>query len=173
MGVESVLLRSPLPPPHTPTLNLMESRTTRFIDEDENTFVIRAPSDSPAEDAIEEEHHQLIIDTWSDLAAAGFLGFKRFGIGVVVVKDRSSAAQDVDHDFETHNIWYAPTGSPWMEEHEARTSAAWLDDQLQTYDPNAVVLILFMTDDPLIRAYAVEGTPTPPQAFKLSRAQYN
>jgi hypothetical protein len=48
----------------------------------------------------------------------------------------------------------------------------WLDDQFQTYDPNGTALVLF-TEDGTVYAYAVDGTPDPPYAFKLSRAQYN
>lgn len=150
----------------------MESRTTRFIDEDANTFVIHAPTEGPPADAVEEEHHQLIIDHWPDFAAAGYLGFKRFGIGAVVVKPRDSQADEVEHDFEAHNVLYAPSDSHWIEDLDARASSDWLDDQFQTYDPNTTTL-LFFTSSERIRIYAVEGTPEPPRAFALSRARYN
>ncbi len=151
----------------------MESRTTRFIDEDDNTFVIHAPANGAADTATKEEHHQLIVDHWPDLAAAGFLGFKRFGIGAVVVKQRDSQADAVEHDFEAHNVMYAPSDSAWMSDLDERTPADWLDAQFQSYDPNTTTVILFATGGERLRAYAVEGTPAPPRAFALSRAQYN
>lgn len=153
----------------------MESRTTQFIDEDENTYLIHAPQYGPGADPAEEKHHQFIVDHWADLAAAGFLGFKRFGIGTVVIRARDSKA-DVDHDFQAHTISYVPTGSSWMHKHEAEAPTEWLEDQLQSYDPNASAIVLFANGtarDEAMRAYTVEGTPPPPRAFALSRAQYN
>lgn len=151
----------------------MESRTTQFIDEDENTYLIYAPQHGPGQDPAEEEHHQFIVDHWADLAAAGFLGFKRFGIGTVVVRTRDRKAE-VSHDFQAHTISYMPDSSPWISQHEAQAPADWLDGQLQSYDPNASAIVLFANgDDEAMRAYTVEGTPPPPRAFALSRAQYN
>lgn len=151
----------------------MESRTARFIDEDQNTFIIRMPPEASQGDDVEDAHHQFIIDHWPDLAAASYLGFKRFGIGFVVVNQRDSQAEDVTHDFDAHTILYASAESDWIQGSTSPASAAWLDEQLQTYDPNVTAVLLFTGEANPLRAYAVDGTPEPPQAFTISRAPYN
>jgi hypothetical protein len=114
----------------------------------------------------------MIVGHWQDIAAASYLGFKRYGIGAVIVQERDSRADEVEHDFEAHSLSYAPANSSWVVERSNGSAGRWLDDQFQTYDPNDTALILF-ADNGTLYAYAVEGTPSPPYAFKITRAQYN
>jgi hypothetical protein len=150
----------------------MESRITTLIDEDDNEFVVRTPRDDDGGAVDEPAHHKLIVGHWQDIAAASYLGFKRYGIGAVIVQERDSRADDVQHDFEAHSLSYAPANSNWIVERSDGPSGQWLDDQFQSYDPNDTALVLF-TENGTVYAYAVDGTPDPPYAFKLSRAQYN
>lgn len=150
----------------------MESRTTTLVDEDDNEFVVRTPRRTEDPTAEEPAHHKMIVGHWQDIAAASYLGFKRYGIGAVIVQERDSRADDVEHDFEAHSLSYAPANSNWVVERSNGAAGRWLDDQFQTYDPNDTALILF-ADDGTLHAYAVEGTPSPPYAFKITRAQYN
>lgn len=150
----------------------MESRTTTLIDKDDNEFVVRTPRDGTDGAADEEAHHKLIVGHWQDIAAASYLGFKRYGIGAVIVQERDTRADEVQHDFEAHSLSYAPANSNWILERSDGPTGQWLDDQFQTYDPNDTALVLF-TEDGTVYAYAVDGTPDPPYAFRLSRAQYN
>lgn len=150
----------------------MESRTTTLVDEDGNEFAIHAPRTSEVDRDRESSHHKLIVAHWTDVAAASFLGFKRYGIGAVIVQERDSRAEGVEHDFEAHSLSYAPANSTWIAERSDRAGSAWLDEQFQSYDPNDTALVLF-PDDGTLHVYAVNGTPAPPHAFKLARAQYN
>jgi len=150
----------------------MKSRTTTLVDEDGNEFVIHVPRDLEVDREQVIFHHKLIVAHWTDVAAASYLGFKRYGIGAVIVQERDSRAENVEHDFEAHSLSYAPANSTWIVERSDSTAGQWLDDQFQSYDPNDTALVLFPEDDAL-HVYAVEGTPEPPHAFKLARAQYN
>lgn len=150
----------------------MESRTTTLVDEEGNAFVLHTPRAQEADRAQASSHHKLIVAHWTDVAAAAYLGFKRYGIGAVIVQERDTRAAGVEHDFEAHSLSYAPADSAWISNRSDETVEAWLDDRFQTYDPNDTALVLFPNDGTL-HVYAVEGTPTPPLAFKLARAQYN
>lgn len=150
----------------------MESRTTTLVDEDDNEFVVHTPRGIGDGSVDERAHHKLIVGHWQDIAAASHLGFKRYGIGAVIVQERDSRADEVDHDFEAHSLSYAPANSNWVVERSDGPIGSWLDDQFQSYDPDETVLVLF-PENGTVHAYAVEGTPSPSYAFKLTRAQYN
>ncbi len=150
----------------------MESRTTTLVDEEGNAFVVHTPRIHEVDRAQESRHHKLIVAHWTDVAAASYLGFKRYGIGAVIVQERDTRAEGVRHDFEAHSLSYAPANSTWIADRSDDALGAWLDDRFQTYDPNDMALVLFPSAGTL-HVYAVEGTPSPPYAFKLARAQYN
>ena len=150
----------------------MESHTTTLVDEEGNEFVIQTPRASEMDRPEERSHHKLIVAHWTDVAAAAYLGFKRYGIGAVIVQERDSRAEGVQHDFEAHSLSYAPANSGWIVERSDTPAGKWLDDRFQSYDPNDTALILF-PEGGTLHAYAVDGTPSPPHAFKLARAQYN
>lgn len=150
----------------------MESRTTTLVDEEGNEFVLQTPRAPELDRAPETAHHKLIVAHWTDVAAASYLGFKRYGIGAIIIQERDTRAEGVVHDFEAHSLSYAPAESTWIAERSAGTAGDWLNAQFQSYDPNATALVLFTVDGTL-HAYAVDGIPAPPHAFKLARAQYN
>lgn len=146
----------------------MDSRTTTFLDDDANLFTVAVPRGSPPGD--EEADHSFIADHWLDLAAASYMGFKRLGIGAVVVQERPSQSDVVGLD--AHALGYAPADGAWLDDRDD-LPLAWLDQQFQTYDPNAASLLLFVDGIAPVRVYRVEGHPPPPEAFEAARSSMN
>jgi len=150
----------------------MPTRTTTYTDDGHLITIHMAKSVSTRDD-IERAHHQFIVDHWTSLAAASFQGFKTYGAGAIIVKERSDDAADADHPFPTYQVWFATHLNDWLTAALDTAVAQWLDDQLQTYDPNEAGLYVFFDETLGARPYLVEGTPTPPTAFKASRAAFN
>ena len=148
----------------------MDSRTTTFVDDAANLFTIAAPEGVPP-DEYEETHRSFIADHWPDLAAASYMGFKRLGIGAVVVQERPSESDVADID--AHSLGYARAEGAWLDQRESDLPTTWLDKQFQTYDPNTASLLLFVEGEGAIRAYRAEGQPPPPEAFENTRSAMN
>jgi hypothetical protein len=149
----------------------MSTRTTTYPADDGGLTTIHAPASAP-DDPRAADHHDLLVTHWAEIAAASYFGFKRLGIGAVVVQPRAS--QSGLETLETRKLAYCRDNSPWLRRHEDALPAAWLDDRLQTYDPNTTALVLVTAEgdaDP--RAYAVEGAPAPPEAFQHAQASRN
>lgn len=156
-------------------ITLPMSRTTTYPAGDGDLTTIHAPETTP-NDALAAAHHDLLVEHWTEIAAASYFGFKRFGIGAVVIQPREG--QSDAHAFDTHRLAYCRDSSPWLRQQKDALPADWLDDQLQSYDPNTTVLVLITTensggDAPEARVYAAEATPAPPEAFQIARASQN
>jgi hypothetical protein len=151
-------------------------RSTTLIDKNGNLITVGAPEDQPTNDPKEDAHHDFLIDHWMDVAAASYLGFKRHGIGAVVVEERDPATGRLDDMLSTHNLMYSPdatwTGG-WLKQQEERLPSQWLDTRFQSYDPNESAIVVMADGDGSYRAYTVEGTPAPPRAFELVQARSN
>jgi hypothetical protein len=149
------------------------SRSTTLATDDGRLITLELPAATSDADAPRD----FIADHWVDLAAASHLGFKRFGIGAVVVQAREQRHEGVEMPFDAHDMHYARDHGPWMQDREAQLPAAWLDAQLQRYDPRTTALLLFPSDgnrtDAPVTACAASGEPAPPEAFQQVRAQQN
>jgi hypothetical protein len=148
-------------------------RSTTLIDENGHFVTVKAPDGQLANDPKEDTHHDFLTDHWMDVAAASYLGFKRHGIGSVVVTERDQASGRLDDKLTTHNLMYSPADGGWMKRQEERLPAQWLDTRFQSYDPNESAIIIMADGDGSLRVYAADGTPAPPRAFELVQARSN
>jgi len=148
-------------------------RSTTLIDQNGHLVTVKAPEDQPANDPKEDTHHDFLTDHWMDVAAASYLGFRRHGIGTVVVTERDQATGRLDDVIKTHNLMYSPAEGGWLKQQEERLPARWLDTRFQSYDPNASAVVVMADGDGSLRVYTVEGTPDPPRAYELVQARSN
>ncbi|MFO8098280.1 MAG: hypothetical protein R6T83_01510 [Salinibacter sp.] len=148
-------------------------RSTTLIDANGHMVTVKAPDDQPANDPKEDDHHDFLTDHWMDVAAASFLGFKRHGIGTVVVTTRDPAAGAIHEAVGMHNLMYSPAAGGWLKQQAERLPSEWLDTRFQSYDPNEAAIVVMADQDGSFRAYAVNGSPTPPRAFELVNARQN
>ena len=143
----------------------------RYVDGD-NEVEIHAPPGARG-NAAEAEQHRFIVDHWISLAAAAYVGFRRFGVGVVVVQRRPTADDAPPPAFGTHEVSFATPLSPWMRQDHLRTVAPWLEAQLETYDPRLACVLVFLDEGTPPHAYRAEATLPPPEAFERARALLN
>jgi hypothetical protein len=148
-------------------------RRTTLIDEHGHMVTVRAPADQPANDPKEDAHHDFLTDHWMDVAAASFLGFKRHGIGAVVVTQRDPAVSPIHESIGTHKLLYSPDSGGWLTYQSERLPTDWLDTRFQSYNPNESAVIVMADDDGSFRVYAVDGTPAPPRSYELVQARQN
>jgi hypothetical protein len=150
-------------------------RSTTLVDANGHFVTIQAPETQPEADAVETDHHDFLSEHWMDVAAASYFGFKKYGIGAVVVAQGDPAAQSLDLPFDTRELYYSRDDrGPWL---HVRTSGDqledWLDERMQTYDPNAEAVVIMHDHDGSVRVYTVEGDPEPGTCFELVRARSN
>lgn len=148
-------------------------RRTTLIDENGHLVTVKAPDDQPINDPKEDAHHGFLTDHWMDVAAASYLGFKRHGIGTVVVTQRDPAASPIHESIGTRKLLYSPADGGWLKQQEERLPAEWLDTRFQSYAPNESALVVMADDDGSLRVYAVSGTPAPPRSYELVQARQN
>jgi hypothetical protein len=149
-------------------------RSTSLIDENGHFITIKAPQDAPEGDRKESEHHDLLVDHWMDVAAASYFGFKKYGIGAVIVSEGDPASAPIAHPFGSRRLLYAPADGPWLDEQtDEGLPQDWLDARMQSYDPNAEAVVILVDDDGSLRAYTVEGDPAPETCFELVRSRNN
>jgi len=148
-------------------------RSTTLLDKSGHLVTIKAPDDQPANDPKEDTHHDFLTDHWMDVAAASYLGFKRHGIGTVVVTERDPATGRLDDVIKTHNLMYSPADGGWLKQQEDRLPGPWLDTRFQSYDPNESAIAILVDGDGSIRVYELEGTPSPPRAYEVVEARKN
>ena len=129
--------------------------------------------DGPRGDAVEEGQHRFIVDQWDRLGAAAYEGFRRFGVGAVVLQEDAERESPVEHPFAVYNVWYATSGSAWMRDRLKSDRAAWAEAQFETYDPREAGVLMFLREGEAARTYLVVATPTPPEAFERMRALLN
>ena len=145
-------------------------RTATYAAE-EGLIEITAPA-APAACETERAHHQFIVAHWKRLAAAAFEGFRRYGIGVVIIEARERET-DFEHPFTAHALAYATSLGLWTQTPPHSTDPDWLDEQFQTYEPRRAGLFLFQGGPSAPRPYHAAGTPAPPEAFRATRAPLN
>lgn len=150
----------------------MESRTATYPNGGD-LITITTPAYHLGNEHVEDEQHQFITEHWRGLAAAAYEGFKKLGIGVVIVEEPDALQGDRQHPLAALTVQYAAQGGPWIHEAFAEDVLLWLDEQLQTYDPNEAGLLVFLREDVHPRLYRVSGTPYPPQALRQVKAQLN
>jgi len=148
-------------------------RSTTLIDANGHVVTIKAPDDQPTNDPKEDTHHDFLTDHWMDVAAASYLGFKRHGIGAVVVSQRDRANSAVHESIGTHKLLYSPAERSWIAGQDERLPRQWLDTRFQSYDPNETAVVVRADPDGSTRVYAVEGTPAPPRCYELVNARKN
>jgi hypothetical protein len=148
-------------------------RSTTLIDENGHMITVKAPENQPTNDPKEDTHHDFLTDHWMDVAAASYLGFKRHGIGTVVVAERDQVSGRLNDMMSTHNLMYSPADGGWLKQQEERLPAQWLDTRFQSYDPNEAAVVVMADGDGSFRTYTVKGTPAPPRAFELVNARSN
>lgn len=124
-------------------------------------------------DAVEAGQHQFIVDQWDRLAAAAYEGFRRFGVGAVVLEEDAGRASKVEHPFAVYNVWYATSFSAWMRRRLKDDQAGWTEAQFETYDPREAGVFMFLREGEAARTYIVEATLTPPEAFERVKALLN
>lgn len=146
---------------------------TTLIDPNGHLVTVKAPEDQPTNDPKEDRHHDFLTDHWMDVAAASYLGFKRHGIGTVVIPERDPASGRLDDVIKTHNLLYSPADGGWLKQQEERLPVQWMDTRFQSYDPNESAIVVIADQDGSLRTYAVEGTPAPPRAFEVVEARKN
>lgn len=125
------------------------------------------------EDAIEEAQHQFITDNWASLGAAAYEGFRRFGIGAVIIHETPPASRTVPHPFVTYQVSYAASFGAWMRTTFADDASKVLGEAFETYDPRESGVFVFVRGEEPPRAYHIESTLRPPQALERARALLN
>ncbi len=130
------------------------------------------------EDAVEAAHHRFIMAYWPSLGAAAYEGFRRFGIGAVIIHEagargRSAAVGEPPAGFVRHQLSYAAGVGAWMRDTFGNTASKALDEELEAYDPREAGLFVFVREDEPPRVYRVESTLRPPQALERARALLN
>jgi hypothetical protein len=149
-------------------------RSTSLIDENGHFVTIKAPQDAPEGDPKESDHHDFLVDHWMDVAAASFFGFKKYGIGAVVVAQGDPAEAPVAHPFGSRKLLYSPAEGPWLNGHtDEGLPHDWLDERMQSYDPNSEAVVIIADDDGSLRSYTIEGDPKPKTCFELVRSRNN
>lgn len=146
--------------------------STTLIDENGHFITIEAPDDALSGDAKEDEHHDFLVDHWMDVAAASYYGFKRYGIGIVVVSAGDPMEASIDTPFDARKLLYRPDRGAWNSGPEDVTSD-WARDKMQTYDPNSEAIVVMADDDGSVRSYTVQGDPDPATCFELVRSRNN
>ena len=130
--------------------------------------------DSPLDDldAAAEDQHDFLVNHWTELAAAAYQGFRKVGLGVIVIADEDRGDVE-DRPFSTMRVRFAPHGNPWLIHALPKDLHGWLEDQFQSYDTDTSALFVFTGPGDQVRGYCAEGSPPPPDAYKQARAHLN
>jgi len=148
--------------------------STTLIDENGHFITIERPDDALDEDAKAEAHNDFLVDHWMDVAAASFYGFKRYGIGVVVIAQGDPMNSSVDHPFDARKMLYrADSAGGWGRQDPDDLVSDWASEKMQTYDPNTDAIVVMADGDGSVRSYMVNGDPDPETCFELVRARNN
>lgn len=156
---------------HPQTADSVPVRKTIFSDADD-TLTIAAAGEQPA-DAVEDAHHAYLVTRWASLAAAAYEGFQRFGIGAVVIEAPRETGISVPNPFLAASLHFAPAFGAWLRSQPDSAARRWVEREAQTYDVRTSGLFLFLQPGAPPRAYTVEGTLTPPEAFARVKALLN
>lgn len=117
------------------------------------------------------DHQRFLADHWAELSAAAFEGYRRHGAGAVVLWRKAAARRFRPRPFEPERLWYTTQVHTIPGTTEADFDG-WEARQLETYEPHAEALVVFVEGGGLT-GYRVSGVPTPPEALRQSRAGLN
>lgn len=118
-----------------------------------------------------EAHRQFLADHWAELSAAAFEGYRRHGAGAVVLWRGEGPRRFRPRPFEPERLWYTTQ----IHAIPGTTDAdfdGWEAHQLETYDPRADALVVFVEGD-RVAGYRVAGDTAPPEALRLSQTRLN
>lgn len=117
------------------------------------------------------EHRRFLAEHWAELSAAAFEGYRRHGAGAVVLWREDGPRRFRPRPFEPERLWYTTQihAIPGTTDDDFD---GWEARQLETYDPQAEGLVVFVEGGGLA-GYRVAGDPPPPEALRRSRARLN
>jgi hypothetical protein len=146
---------------------------TRTYREGSEIIEITSPGDPYHLDEREIVQHRCIVENWESFAAAAYEGFRRFGIGAVIVEEDALSENQVRHPFLRHKIWYATSFEAWVKQGYEVGAGSWLEEQIQAYDPQSACMFIFLREDGHPRIYLVESTLKPAAALSRIKAFLN
>ena len=118
-----------------------------------------------------DAHRAFLAGHWAELAAAAYAGYTRHGAGAVVLWREERPRRLRPRPFEPERLWYTTQIHAIPGTTEADFDG-WEAHQLETYDPQAHALVVFVEGDGL-SGYRVSGDPAPPAAHRQSAAMLN
>ncbi len=150
----------------------MQYRKSTYI-EDDGVMEILMPPASSASDPVEDEQHQFIRRNWESFAAAAYEGFRRYGVGALVVSENPQGERRVPHPFAAHSVWYATTLEGWTDLGRSEEAVLWWREQTEAYDPREACLFVFLREGEPPRLYRVQGSVRPVEALTRMRSMLN
>jgi hypothetical protein len=150
----------------------MKFRKSTYV-EGSDIIEISAPETTHPPGTLEAEQHRTIVENWESFAAAAYEGFRRFGLGAIVVEEDKINQASVRHPFLTHVIWYATSVAAWAQQGLLRGVSTWVEEQMERYDPHDACMFVFLRENEEPRIYLVESTLTPAQALSRVKALLN
>lgn len=114
---------------------------------------------------------RFVTDHWPELAAAAWEGFRRHGAGAVVLWRDAAPSRWRRAGFEPERLWFA-TQLHVLPGISARTFDGWEAAQIETYDPRAEAVVVFLEGGTLF-GVRVSGAPSPPDARARAAAPWN
>ena len=136
----------------------------------------------------QEAHRDFLASHWAELSAAAYEGYRRHGAGAVVLWRSERPRWFRPRPFEPERLFYttqihALPGTTEADfdalmaemgtlQEEIDAANGWEARQLETYDPEAEGLVVFVEGDG-VAGYRVAGQPSPPEAHRASRAREN
>ena len=118
-----------------------------------------------------EGHRQFLAAHWAELSAAAFEGYRRHGAGAVVLWRDAAPRRFRPRPFRPERLWYT-TQIHAIPGTSSADFDGWEAHQLETYDPRADALVVFVEGD-RVAGYRVAGDPPPPEALRLSQTRLN
>lgn len=119
----------------------------------------------------QEAHRDFLASHWAELSAAAYEGYRRHGAGAVVLWRSERPRWFRPRPFEPERLFYTTQIHALPGTTEADFDG-WEARQLETYDPEAEGLVVFVEGDG-VAGYRVAGQPSPPEAHRASRAREN
>ncbi len=118
-----------------------------------------------------DAHRDFLAGHWAELSAAAYEGYRRHGAGAVVLWRSERPRRFRPRPFEPERLFYTTQIHNLPGTTEADFDG-WEAHQLETYDPDAEGLVVFVEGDG-VAGYRVAGQPSPPQALLATRAREN
>ncbi|MGB3544438.1 hypothetical protein [Rubrivirga sp.] len=116
-------------------------------------------------------HQTFLSDHWAELSAAAYEGYRRHGAGAVVLWRSDPPRRFRPRPFEPERLFYTTQIHNLPGTTEADFEG-WEAHQLETYDPEAEGLVVFVEGGGVV-GYRVAGQPPPPIALAASKARHN